>query len=1084
MRKLTGPSRCPLFVLWLVLGLTSVSTKSQPNTTLSGADSFTGPVQSAAAVGGVRHIELRALADIYGIAKPGSTVTGGGIDGIGYAYAATPLGTSPSWSGQTFTLLPAGQNSAVSRRMIPIPAGKYSSLNLLASGVDGNQSKQSFVVTYTDGTQTRFVQSLSDWHTPQHYAGEALALATKYRVTRNGSKESGTFDVYGYTFTLNKAKTLKSFTLPNNRRVVALAVNVSAAGGAPPSGLSYSSSPPLLVGKPVFLAPKVTGTVSRYSVNPALPPGLDLDPKTGLISGTPSAPRSSAPYTVSASNAFGSTRFDLRLQVDTGPTVQLSVVASDPNNYALRYDWRVTDGKLLSATGPNATWMLPTGQGLHFAYVLVGNGMGGYAETRIAVTSDFIGAPLPFQPGNPLAYGNDFCTRSPGSTPACQPPNGYPIRMIVSSNPLDANNGYPSAPLDNVAPGVQVLVSDGITGLSLLPIGASPPTTDRRGSIVIQNVPANILANDPLNQLCGFPPLAPVGCSGYFAEDLFFDRSRYPSSDPYFLYPTLNAGALPHPPLTGNVVQQDFTQLGVSESFFGLEVPATITLATPSCPLSSICAMTTTVNDYGDFTAPLPNQPSTVTVSLDIEGLHASVTSSPSPTQMANGYSIGSWQIPQSGPPSITATTATYQGASVVALHDGTAPQPADHLPHRDAFLAFKGADTRMGACMYYQAIGAVRFGSCDSLGNFASSNAIRFEDWKAAVQIDGYATANTPTVTAAFVNAVDLNLTRVHSSISYGANSNHVAAYVCNHAPPSDTSGQPVNIDLPPTWGVGNLPSSIPIAQQQAVDAAVVNAINGYNLIACVAMDYMASPANGGVPFTRFLIFGPDGSLLPSVNLDGRGEKFVPGACIACHGGDRYAGKYPEDGNGFADVGAHFLPYDPQNFAFSSQFPSRREDQETAIYRLNQNVLGTAPTPKTAQLINGWYRNGTQQDPFFMADAWDTGTAQSAYYNMFARSCRTCHAALPAYAPFVGDPALLGHFYSPLVCGGRQQKLLDHAMPNALTAFNAFWSSEGGKPDANGQPTVVDQPALFRTATNNTATTCALDRPPRSDGH
>jgi len=43
------------------------------------------------------------------------------------------------------------------------------------------------------------------------------------------------------------------------------------------------------------------------------------------------------------------------------------------------------------------------------------------------------------------------------------------------------------------------------------------------------------------------------------------------------------------------------------------------------------------------------------------------------------------------------------------------------------------------------------------------------------------------------------------------------------------------------------------------------------------------------GLPFARFLIFGPNGDLLPSVNLDGNGEKFVPGACVACHGGRNY---------------------------------------------------------------------------------------------------------------------------------------------------------------------------------------------------
>src|SRR6202035_5300556 len=101
----------------------------------------------------------------------------------------------------------------------------------------------------------------------------------------------------------------------------------------------------------------------------------------------------------------------------------------------------------------------------------------------------------------------------------------------------------------------------------------------------------------------------------------------------------------------------------------------------------------------------------------------------------------------------------------------------------------------------------------------------------------------------------------------------------------------------------------------------AVANAVANKNLVACVAMDYVKTTNYGATdhPATRFMIFGPSGQLLPSVNLDGRGEKFVPGACIACHGGDYYAGSFPSDGTGQADVGAHFLPYDAGNFAFSS---------------------------------------------------------------------------------------------------------------------------------------------------------------------
>ena len=105
-------------------------------------------------------------------------------------------------------------------------------LNLLATAVNGNQPNQTFIVTYTDGTTSSFTQSLSDWFTPQNYAGESKALTMAYRLAPSGATDNGTFYLYGYSFALNSAKTVKSLTLPNNRNVVVLAVDVTPATAA------------------------------------------------------------------------------------------------------------------------------------------------------------------------------------------------------------------------------------------------------------------------------------------------------------------------------------------------------------------------------------------------------------------------------------------------------------------------------------------------------------------------------------------------------------------------------------------------------------------------------------------------------------------------------------------------------------------------------------------------------------------------------------------------------------------------------------------------------------------------------------
>jgi hypothetical protein len=132
--------------------------------------------------------------------------------------------------------------------------------------------------------------------------------------------------------------------------------------------------------------------------------------------------------------------------------------------------------------------------------------------------------------------------------------------------------------------------------------------------------------------------------------------------------------------------------------------------------------------------------------------------------------------------------------------------------------------------------------------------------------------------------------------------------------------------------------------------------------------------------------------------------------------------------------------------------------DQEFAVFRLNLNVRLTAPTPSTEALIAGWYNNNTTttQNKNYLPPDWaalNSPIATATYHNVVARSCRTCHAALPAY-DWDKRPTDLVAFASR-VCGGSPNKFLNHAMPNSLVTFNRFWGSEG---------TANDQPLQFKS--------------------
>jgi hypothetical protein len=193
----------------------------------------TGSYTVSTASGGGTSVNLAAVDNVYGVVANGTPVTGGGWDNSGNAYSSNLLGTSVSYNGSTFKVGATG-GDAVSGTTIALPAGNYGSLEILGSGVHGNQLNQPFIVTYTDGSTTTFTQSLSDWWYPkQVFPGETRVQELAYEVTATGSIHYGTLYLYGYTFALNGAKTVKNLTLPNNRDVVILAVDVVGAATAP-----------------------------------------------------------------------------------------------------------------------------------------------------------------------------------------------------------------------------------------------------------------------------------------------------------------------------------------------------------------------------------------------------------------------------------------------------------------------------------------------------------------------------------------------------------------------------------------------------------------------------------------------------------------------------------------------------------------------------------------------------------------------------------------------------------------------------------------------------------------------------------
>lgn len=200
--------------------VSSLTTPSDPRVIVLGVAQSNPPGQD-------NLVDLAKSFNVQGVYTATPPLGGRALDNYGNAYAEALLGTSLSWSGSLFQLGSADVLDAVTNATIDLPAGNFRTLKMLATAVDGNQSQQSFRITYTDGSSQTETQSMSDWKTPQSYAGESVALTMAYRLLPGGAESPNPYHLYGYTFALDVSKTVQSIALPPSRHVVAFAVTLS-----------------------------------------------------------------------------------------------------------------------------------------------------------------------------------------------------------------------------------------------------------------------------------------------------------------------------------------------------------------------------------------------------------------------------------------------------------------------------------------------------------------------------------------------------------------------------------------------------------------------------------------------------------------------------------------------------------------------------------------------------------------------------------------------------------------------------------------------------------------------------------------
>ena len=266
----------------------------------------------------------------------------GGADLGGAAYSASLLGGSQVWTNTLFNFGPANVTNIISatNQTINLSAGNYSILRMLASGVQGSQASQVFIVKYTDNTTSTFVQSLSDWFSPQNFSGESKALIMGHRNSSNGTKDNRTFYLYGYSFKLNNGKVVQSIKLPNNANV--LVTSISLVPNWPPTFTANPFAEPDVVAGQNYSAnistnaSDLNGDLFTFA-KVSGPAWLNVS-SSGALSGTPFSPDAGPnSFVVSVTDTGGaSNTATLNINVQPAPTI-VSGITNDTANFILNW---------------------------------------------------------------------------------------------------------------------------------------------------------------------------------------------------------------------------------------------------------------------------------------------------------------------------------------------------------------------------------------------------------------------------------------------------------------------------------------------------------------------------------------------------------------------------------------------------------------------------------------------------------------------------------------------------------------------------------------------------------------------------
>ena len=367
-----------------------------------------------------------------GVAMTSITPTTGGGAVVSWSISPTlPAGLSFDSSNGAISGTPTAVSSSTAYTVTATNAGGSGTATVTIQVNDIPPSG----ITYSPSFLSLAKDAAMSTATPTSSGGTVTSWSISPTLPSGLSFDTSTGAISG-TPTATSSATTYTVTASNSGGSATVTVTI-LVNDAAPSSVTYSPNSFTLTKDVAMTSVTPTasgGTATSWSISPSLPAGLTLDTSNGEISGTPTAVSSSTVYTVTASNAGGSSTATVTIQVN------------DVAPYSVSYSgtpFTLTKGTAMTAVTPSAsggavdTWSIsstlpaglsfdtstgkisgtPTAISSSTTYTITATNTGGSTTTTVDITVNDVAPSIAYS-GSPftLTKGTTMTTAAPTSS--------------------------------------------------------------------------------------------------------------------------------------------------------------------------------------------------------------------------------------------------------------------------------------------------------------------------------------------------------------------------------------------------------------------------------------------------------------------------------------------------------------------------------------------------------------------------------------------------------------------------------------------------------------------------------------------